>query len=259
VYSDARGQPRELKRTDVCPIRGFGNVGQLEGFAPHQLHANSLAFTAAIEKYGAEFFGSGGHPKGVLSTETTFKDEQRQSIREQFNKYVRESWASGMLPILEKSLKYEPIQTKNNEAQFLETRKLQIAEVARIYRTPLHMLMEMDKASYNNTEQANKHFLDYTLMPYLVRIEQGLNSSLLTAEDRRKGHYFEFDVRGLLRGDSTQRSQYYVSMRMAGAMTQNEIRELENMDRHDGADDLHVPLNMAPSDLLREIQKPQTN
>ncbi len=259
VYSDARGQTRELKRADVCPIRGFGNVGQLEGFAPHQLHANSLAFTTAIERYGAEFFGSGGHPKGVLSTEASFNPEQRQTIREQFNKYVRESWASGMLPILEKSLKYEPIHTKNNEAQFIETRKLQIAEVARIYRTPLHMLMEMDKASYNNTEQANKHFLDYTLIPYLVRIEQGLNSSLLTAEDRRKGHYFEFDVRGLLRGDSTQRAQYYVSMRTAGAMTQNEIRELENMDRHDGADDLHVPLNMAPSDLLREIQKPQTN
>jgi HK97 family phage portal protein len=256
VYSDARGQTRELKRADVCPIRGFGNVGQLEGFAPHQLHANSLAFTSAIEKYGAEFFGSGGHPKGVLRTEASFNPEQRQTIREQFNKYVRESWASGQLPILEKSLKYDPIHTKNNEAQFIETRKLQIAEVARIYRTPLHMLMEMDKASYNNSEQANKHFLDYTLMPYLVRIEQGLNSSLLNAEDRRKGHYFEFDVRGLLRGDSTQRSQYYVSMRMAGAMTQNEIRELENMDRHDGADDLHVPLNMAPSDLLRQIQTP---
>lgn len=248
------GGRRALKRSDVCPIRGFGGVGDLEGFAPHLLHANTLALSQAVEKYGAEFFGGGGRPSGVLTTDDGFKGEQREAIRTEFNKYIRESWVSGMLPILERGLKYQPVTTPNNDAQFIETRKLQIAEIARVYRVPLHMLMEMDKASYNNTEQANKHFLDYTLMPYLVRIEQGLASSLLTEKDRAQGLYLEFDVRGLLRGDSTQRANYYASMRVAGAMTQNEIRTLENMDTRLGADDLHVPLNMAPSDLLRDIQ-----
>ncbi len=253
-YTERSGARRSLTRRDVCPIRGFGNVGSLEGFAPHHLHSNTLSLTQAVEKYGAEFFGSGGRPTGVLSTSETFKTEQRESIRTNFNKYVRESWLSGMLPILEKGLEYKAINTPNNEAQFIETRKVQTAEIARIYRVPLHMLMEMDKASYNNTEQANKHFLDYTLMPYLVRIEQALASSLLTEKDRAQGLYLEFDVRGLLRGDSTQRANYYTSMRMAGAMTQNEIRTLENMDTKEGADDLHVPLNMAPGDMLRQIQ-----
>ena len=253
-YTDRNGQRQKLTRRDVCPIRGFGNVGNLEGFAPHQLHANTLALAVAVEKYGAEFFGGGGRPTGVLSTADSFKEEQRDAIRTNFNKYIRESWVNGMLPILERGLKYEPVTTPNNDAQFIETRKLQIAEIARIYRVPLHMLMEMDKASYNNTEQANKHFLDYTLMPYLVRIEQALASTLLTDADRRHGLYLEFDVRGLLRGDSTQRAGYYAAMRVAGAMSQNEIRTLENMDTRDGADDLHVPLNMAPSDLLRTIQ-----
>jgi HK97 family phage portal protein len=242
-----------LSRAEIFPVRGFGNVGEVEGFAPHRLHANSLALTVAVEKYGAEFFGSGGRPTGVLSTDHEFKKDQRKDIREGFNKYVRESWLSGMLPILERGLKYQPVTTPNNDAQFIETRKLQIAEVARIYRVPVPMLMEMDKASYNNSEQANKHFLDYTLLPYLVRIEQAANTCLLT-EEEQQDHYFEFDVRGLLRGDSTQRASYYVQMRMAGAMTQNEIRQLENMPTIAGADDLHVPLNMAPSDLLREIQ-----
>lgn len=248
------GQRRSLKRADVCPIRGFGGVGDLEGFAPHLLHANTLALAQAVEKYGAEFFGSGGRPTGVLTTADSFKGEQRETIRSEFNKYVRESWLNGSLPILERGLKYEAVTTPNDEAQFIETRKLQVAEIARVYRVPLHMLMEMDKASYNNTEQANKHFLDYTLMPYLVRIEQGLASSLLTDQDRAQGLYLEFDVNGLLRGDSTQRANYYASMRVAGAMSQNEIRERENMDKRVGADDLHVPLNMAPSDLLRTIQ-----
>lgn len=253
-YTKRQGQQIKLKREDVCPVRGFGNVGELEGFAPHQLHANSLALSVAVEKYGAEFFGSGARPSGVLTTDAEFKAEQRDAIRDNFNKYTKESWASGLLPILERNLKYQPVTTPNNDAQFIETRKLQIAEVARIYRVPLHMLMEMDKASYNNTEQANKHFLDYTLLPYLVRIEQALNSCLLTSQDRRNGLYFEFDVNGLLRGDSTQRAAFYLAMRNAAAITPNEIRSRENMPLKPGADDLHVPLNMAPIDLLRQIQ-----
>lgn len=247
------GDRLKLTRRQICPVRGFGGVGDLEGYAPHQLHKNSMALSVAVEKYGAEFFGGGGRPSGVLATEQEFKKDQRNEIRDNFQEYVASSWRTGKLPLLEKGLKYQSVTTPNNEAQFIETRKLQIAEIARIYRVPLHMLMEMDKASYNNTEQANKHFLDYTLLPYLVRIEKALNSSLLTAAEK-KDHYFEFDVRGLLRGDSTQRAAYYVSMRNAGAITQNEIRSLENMSRHAEADDLLVPLNMAPSDLLRSIQ-----
>jgi len=235
------GQPLELVRRQICPIRGFGGVGDLEGFAPHQIHANSLALTVAVERYGAEFFGGGGRPSGVLTTTHEFKKDQREEIRENFAKYVAESWRSGRLPLLENDTKYQSISTPNNDAQFIETRKLQIAEIARIYRVPLHMLMEMDKASYSNTEQANKHFLDYTLLSYLKRIEMGLNSSLLTSSERLD-HYFEFDVRGLLRGDSTQRAAYYVAMRNAGAITQNEIRDLENMERIQGADDLFVAI-----------------
>lgn len=259
-YTTLQGRQIPLTRRDVCPIRGFGSVGALEGMAPHVVHTQSLALTEAVERYGAEFFGSGARPTGLLLTELadapqgSKTEDQIENIRTKFSRRVREAWSSGLLPILPRGLKYQPVSTPNNDAQFIETRKLQIAEIARIYRVPLHMLMEMDKASYANTEQANKHFLDYTLMPYLVRIEQGLNSSLLTQAERSEGLYFEFDTHHLLRGDSTQRAQYYVSMRTSGAITQNEIRERENMDTREGADDLHVPLNMAPSDLLRQIQ-----
>ncbi|QHI99356.1 phage portal protein [Xylophilus rhododendri] len=248
------GSALTLKRAQICPVRGFGGIGDLEGYAPHRLHSNSMALTVAVEKYGAEFFGSGGRPTGILNTKANFGKESRDSLRAGFAEYMRQSWLKGELPVLDSDTSYTPVSTPNNDAQFIETRKLQIAEIARIYRVPLHMLMEMDKASYNNTEQANKHFLDYTLLPYLKRIEQALNSCLLTRVERKTLN-FEFDVRGLLRGDSTQRSEYYVAMRNAGAITQNEIRELENMPLIDGADDLLVPLNMAPSDLLRGLLK----
>lgn len=251
--TDRNGQPVAKRREDILPIRGFGGVGDLEGFAPARVHGNSLALAVAMEKYAAEFFGSGGRPQGILKTTADFGDKSRDQIRKGFAEYMRKSRESGEVPVLDGSTEYVPIVQANDEAQFIEARKLQIAEIARIYRVPLHMLMEMDKASYSNTEQANKHFLDYTLLSYLTRIEAGLNSCLLTAAERAVGMYFQFDVRGLLRGDSTQRADYYVKLRTAGAITQNEIRTLEDMDRIEGADDLHVPLNMAPSDLLGEI------
>ncbi|WP_313570238.1 phage portal protein [Comamonas terrigena] len=251
--TDRHGRERILTRREILPVRGFGGVGDLEGFAPHRMHSNSLALSVAMEKYAAEFFGSGGRPQGILKTKTEFPGESREQIRAGFAKYLIESRASGELPVLDGETDYQAISTPNNEAQFIESRKLQIAEVARIYRVPLHMLMETEKASYNNTEQANKHFLDYTLLAYLIRIEAALNSCLLEPSERAAGMYFEFDVNNLLRGDSQQRSSYYMQMRQAGAITQNEIRTRENLPLVEGADDLHVPLNMAPSDQLAEI------
>lgn len=250
--TDRNGERRACTRRDVMPVRGFGGPGELEGFAPHQIHSNSLALSVAMEKYAAEFFGSGGRPQGILKTKVDFKQEGRDQVRKGFAKYLHESRVAGELPVLDGDTEYQPISTPNNEAQFIESRKLQIAEIARIYRVPLHMLMETDKASYNNTEQANKHFLDYTLLAYLTRIEAALNSCLLEPSERAQGMYFEFDVNGLLRGDSTQRADYYLKMRQAGGISQNEIRQRENMHLRDGADDLHVPLNMAPSDMLRD-------
>lgn len=252
-YTTRDGQRLKLTRREICPVRGFGNVDELEGFSPARLLGDSFGLTSAVEKYGAQFFGSGGRPSGVLKTSASLKAEQRHDIRENFTNYVKESWESGRPPLLESGVEYQSISTANNEAQFIETRKLQIAEIARIYRVPMPLLMEVDKSSYNNTQQANKHFLDYTLMPYLIRIEQALNSCLLT-EKERKDHYFQFDVRGLLRGDSEERSNFYQKMVVSGVMTVNEIRDLEDYPRIEGADDLMVPLNMAPLDTLRDIQ-----
>jgi len=256
--SRRNGAQTTHKRDDLCPVRGFGGVGDIEGYAPHRLMPNAYALAVAVEKYGSDFFGSGGRPLGLLMTEHEFKAEQRESIRENFAKYVMESWQSGKMPLLERNTKYQQITTANNEAQFIETRKHQIAEIARIYRVPMHMLMEMDRATYANAEQENSQFLNYTLSPYLVRIQTGLNASLLSEKDR-KTYFFEFDTKGILRGDSQQRAIYYKDMRTAGAMTQNEIRGLENLPRIDGADDLHVPLNMAPVGQLSQILTGEKN
>ena len=126
-------------------------------------------------------------------------------------------------------MKYTPISIPNNEAQFLETRKFQIEEIARLYRVPLHMIGDLEHATFSNVEHLSLDFVKYTLDPWLVRWEQGMQKALLS--DSEKGQYFvKFNVDGLLRGDYASRMQGYATARQNGWMSANDIRELEDMN-----------------------------
>lgn len=132
--------------------------------------------------------------------------------------------------VLEEGMKYTPISIPNNEAQFLETRKFQVEEIARLYRVPLHMIGDLEHATFSNIEQQSLEFVKYTLDPWLVRWEQSLQKALLS--DSEKGQYFiKFNVEGLLRGDYASRMQGYATARQNGWMSANDIRELEDMNR----------------------------
>jgi len=124
---------------------------------------------------------------------------------------------------------YPPIAIPNNEAQFLETRKFQIEEIARMYRVPLHMIGDLDHATFSNVEHLSLDFVKYSLDPWIVRWEQSLQKALLS--DSEKGQYFvKFNVDGLLRGDYASRMQGYATARQNGWMSANDIRELEDMN-----------------------------
>ena len=125
---------------------------------------------------------------------------------------------------------YTPISISPEQAQFLETRKFQIDEIARIFRVPPHMVGDLEKSSFSNIEQQSLEFVKYTLEPWIVRWEQSLNRALLS--DSEKATYFvKFNVDGLLRGDYQSRMNGYATARQNGWMSANDIRELENLDR----------------------------
>ena len=251
--SDSGGKNHAIDYRDICPIKGFGGTAQLEGFAPYQLHRETLGLTSAVEEYGARFFGNGGRPSGVLVYPKWLTKEQREAVKEKYREEYGNLEKANGLAVFEGGTEYKEVRTQNNEAQFLETKKHQIAEIARIWRVPLHMLMDADRATHNNSEQENLHFLTYTLQSYLIRIEHAFNRFLLTREERDAGYYIEFDRNALLRGDSAGRAEYYRTMRMIGVMSINEIRGRENLDRREGGDDLLVPLNMLPNDMIRQF------
>ena len=127
-------------------------------------------------------------------------------------------------------MKYTPISISPNEAQFLETRKFQINEIARIFRVPPHMVGDLEKSSFSNIEQQSLEFVKYTLDPWVSRWEQNMMRSLLT-DDEKTTYFIKFNVDGLLRGDYQSRMNGYAIGRQNGWMSANDIRELENLDR----------------------------
>lgn len=155
---------------------------------------------------------------------------------------------SNKVAVLEEGLKYTPISINPTDAQFLETRKFQIDEIARIFRVPPHMVGDLEKSSFSNIEQQSLEFVKYTLDPWVIRWEQSLSWALFSADEKKK-YFFKFNVEGLLRGDYASRMQGYATARQNGWMSANDIRELENLDRipaEEGGDLFLVNGNVLP-------------
>ena len=228
---------------DVLHIPGLGFDG-LVGYSPIAMSKNAIGMAIACEEYGAKFFSNGAAPGGVLEHPGTIKDPER--LRESWNRTFGGSRNSNKVAVLEEGLKFTPISISPNEAQFLETRKFQINEIARIFRIPPHMVGDLEKSSFSNIEQQSLEFVKYTLDPWVIRWEQSMYRTLLMSEEKGK-YFFKFNVDGLLRGDYQSRMNGYAVGRQNGWMSANDIRELENLDRistEDGGDLYLVNGNM---------------
>ena len=216
-----------LPPADVLHIPGLGFDG-LVGYSPIAMAKNAIGLAIATEEYGAKFFANGAAPSGVLEHPGTIKDPSR--VREAWQSQFGGSSNSGKVAVLEEGMKYTPISISPEQAQFLETRKFQINEIARIFRIPPHMIGDLEKSSFSNIEQQSLEFVKYTLDPWVVRWEQSIQRTLFTA-DEKKTYFVKFNVEGLLRGDYASRMNGYATARQNGWMSANDIRELENLDR----------------------------
>ena len=239
------GRTVRLQPHDVLHIPGLGFDG-LVGYSPIAMAKNAIGLAIATEEYGSKFFANGAAPSGVLEHPGTIKDPSK--VRESWQATFGGSGNANKIAVLEEGMKYTPISISPEQAQFLETRKFQIDEIARIFRVPPHMIGDLEKSSFNNIEQQSLEFVKYTLDPWVSRWEQAMVRALLTP-DEKKRYFFKFNVDGLLRGDYQSRMNGYATARQNGWMSANDIRELENLDRipeEDGGDLYLVNGNMVP-------------
>ena len=232
-----------LPASEVLHIPGLGFDG-LVGYSPIAMAKNAIGATMATDEYGSKFFENGARPSGVLKHPTILKDPAR--VRDSWNAAYGGSSNTGKIAVLEEGMEYQPITIPNNEAQFLETRKFQVSEIARIFRVPPHMIGDLEKATFSNIEQQSIEFVKYTLNPWISRWEQSLNKALLQPSEQ--GQYFiAFNVDGLLRGDYKSRMEGYAVGIQNGFMSPNDVRGLENMNpipASEGGDSYLVNGNM---------------
>lgn len=220
-------------------------VSAFRGISPIEYHRESLGLSKAALEFGASFFGSGGNLSGVLSVDKTLTDEQFMALQNAWqNKYHGKS-GQHATAILEHGIKYERIGIPPDDAQFIETRKMQASEIARIFNVPASLVGLEANVSFSNVEQQNIFFASYTIAPLVKRIENELNNKLFT-ERERKSMSVEFDMSSLLRADAETRSNYYSTMLRDGVMTINEVRKIEGLNPTENGDTHFVPLNVIP-------------
>ena len=224
-----------LSPSDVLHIPGLGFDG-LVGYSPIAMAKQAIGMGLACDEYGASFYQNGAQPGGVLEHPGVVKDPKR--VRESWNAIYQGSANAHRIAVLEEGMAYKPISISPEQAQFLQTRKFQIEEIARIFRVPPHMVGDLDKSSFSNIEQQSLEFVKYSLSPWITRWEQSIHRALLLPSEKQR-FFVRFNVEGLLRGDYKSRMDGYAVARQNGWMSANDIRELENLDRipaEDGGD-----------------------
>lgn len=226
----------------AIPLLGFNG---LQGFSPIGMARRGIGVGLAAEQYGARFFEADARPSLVLSHPGQLSDVARQNLERSWQEGYGGVSRSWRMKVLEEGMSISSVGIPPRDAQFLELRRFQVAEIARLYRVPPHLIADVERSTSWGTgiEQQNIGLVIYTLRPYLVRIERAIRQQLIPPSMRER-YYAEFLVDGLLRGDLTTRTQSYAVGRQWGWWSVNDIRAMENRNPVEGGDVYLQPLNM---------------
>ena len=252
AYQPLRGETRVFLQEEIFRLGSLSEDGT-KAKSLIQQSAEAIGISLAGDAFAARFYANDGTPGGII-TGASWKDPV-DKVDGDLARFIK-SWKAltggrrhGGTPILENGMEYQEIGVKNKDAQYMESRKFQITEIARIFRVPPHMLMDLSKATFSNIGEQGQEFVRYTLSPWYVQIEQAIRRDLFTPTMRKNEQFVAFLVDALLRADLKARYESYNIGRNAGFLNVDEIRAMENMNPlPDGAGQAYlVPLNMTPA------------
>lgn len=251
-YSLLSGETLNFQQQSILHLRGFGADGR-SGYSPIQLAREAIGIGLAAEEFGARFFARDARPGGILTHPGKLDADAVARLKASW-----ESAHSGLsnahrVAVLEEGITWQALGMPLRDAQFLETRKHQTTEIARLFNVPPHMIQDLERATFTNIEHQSIDFVVHSLRPWLVNWEQELKRSLLAPAERGT-YYAEHLVDALLRGDSHTRAQSLQIQRQNGVINADEWREIENLNPiPDGQGQIYIaPLNMTPLDKLGE-------
>lgn len=255
-YRRSSGEPRTFYADEILHIPSITTDG-VKGKSIIELQRESIGLALATESFGARWFKNDSRPGGVLSHPGLLSDPAREHMRKSWEEMHAGLQKSHRVAILEEGVTFTPLNIPPNDAQFLETRSFQRTEIAGWFRVPPFMIGEVEKQTSwgSGIEQQMIGFVIYTLRPWLIRIEQAINSKLF----RSNLYFAEFNVDGLLRGDIKSRGEFYNIMLNNGTFSRNEVRARENMNPQPGeqGDIYTIQLNMMDLSKISEMFAPK--
>ena len=229
----------------VLHIQAFNNGG-LVGLSPIEMAKQAIGLGLVTEKHGSKFFGMGSQPSGVIQMPfgSNPTPEQLTRLKELFERRTSGSNNAHRPIVLANGATWNPTSIPNDQAQFLETRKFTVAEIARLFRVPPHLIGGVERSTSwgSGIEEQNIAFVTYSLMPWITRLESGFNQFMPS------GQYVKWNPSGLLRGDVSRRVAAYAVGVQNGWLSRNEVRHLEDLNTMEGLDDFLTPLNMSTGD-----------
>jgi HK97 family phage portal protein len=230
------------------------------GLDATRLLREAIGLGIAAEEMSAKLFSNGGRLSGVLSTPAVMSPDMLIKLREDWQRNYGGSSNSGKTAILHGDWKWQSLSMSAADTQLQQARDAQIEEICRGFRVNPVMIGYSDKAAtYASVEQMMLAHIKHTLAPWHARIEQSADKQLLSKGERAAGLYTKFFTQGLLRGAMADRTAYYTAMFNVGALSPNEIRELEDMNPYDDGDTYRIPLNMADPGAPPPTEMPKEN
>lgn len=252
VTSVPGGEQRKMPWYDVLHFKGIGKSG-LKGITPIAVLREDIANQEVSKQFIGSFYANGTTTRGVLKVPTPLNKDAKDRAREEWQKVNSGLDNSHKIAILDGGLDFQNLGMPLKDAEFIETQKFGILEIAKLYKIPPHKLGQLDRATFSNIEQQSLDYVKNTLQPIITNWEQEINYKLFT-ETEQKRYYVKFNVTSELRGDSQSRAQYYKEMLYAGIYSINEIRELEDRDGIGEDGDKHfINMSFAPIDLLEQV------
>lgn len=232
---------RELVPAKELFFAYYETLDGIRPCSPIKFAESTIRLARGAEKYGIDTLEKGAVLPGYYTTDEKINEVAFEQLKKQLE---QNGINSGRAPLLDRGVKYNTVSLTAEDMQMLETRRYQKEEICGIFGVPPHLIGDVAQAKgWSTMEQTMTEFLQLSLNPILVRIENAITTRLIPVESWGKS-YAKFNVEGLLRGDMTARTNYYRAMFQNGALSSNEIRAKEDFNAIDGGDTYYIPANM---------------
>jgi HK97 family phage portal protein len=243
AYEANAGEKKVFSDQEILHFSIFSDG--LKGRSVIEYNREAVGLGLAAEQFGSRFFQNGATMSGVLELAPGSKlsDQARENLKKSLADRHQGSRNANRFMLLEEGLKWTQLGVPPDQAQFLETRKMQVNEIARMFRVPPHMIGDLERSTNNNIEHQGQEFGTFTLLPLTTRMERRMEKDLLT-DTGKKSFSIGFDMNALLRADSAARSALYTVMFQTGAYSPNDIRSHEGDNPVADGDKHYVPMNM---------------